>query len=65
MTQGRLSLKAHGYGLPSACLSFDNETICHDSYKPFVGLFGVGGKGFTAFRCFECSFITFEEPSQQ
>ena len=60
MKEGTLKLKAGGYGLgPTATLKFDRETIGKDNYKLFVGLFGVGGKSFHAFKCDSCSYVVF------
>jgi hypothetical protein len=59
MKEGTLKLKAGGYGLPLATLKFNKETIGKDNYKPFVGLFGIGGKEFHAFKCDSCSYVLF------
>ena len=60
MKEGMLKLKAGGLGIsPSATLRFDNEVIGKDNYKPLVGLFGIGGKEFQAFKCDLCSCVLF------
>ena len=60
MKEGTLKLKAGGFGLtPSATLKFDKESIGKDYYKPIVGLFGIGGKKFRAFKCASCSYVLF------
>ena len=59
MKEGTLKLRATGYGLPTAILKFDKETIGKDNYVPFAGLFGYGGKKFRAFKCELCSYVLF------
>ncbi len=64
MDEGTLKLKADGAGTGlasfSASLKFDNDLVEKDKYKPIVGIFGVGGKKITAYRCEACSIVSFK-----
>jgi hypothetical protein len=61
MKEGTLKLKAGGFGLsPSASLKFNGDKIARDNYIPVIGLFGVGGKRFHAYRCELCSYVLFK-----
>jgi hypothetical protein len=55
MLAGKLKLKADGFGTGladfSATLTFEKESIGKDKYKPVIGLFGIGGQKYNAYKC--------------
>lgn len=63
MEAGILKLKAGGFGDLadfSATLSFEKELVGKDRYKPIIGLFGIGGQKYDAYKCDLCSIISFQ-----
>ena len=64
MNEGVLKLEADGAGTGLATfwasLKFEKDLIEEDTYKPIVGLFGIGGKKIAAYRCEACSIVSFK-----